>query len=276
MLADRMQEHASTKETCTMLERWEAIPTDSEVTYWNLTVPFICSSWIWWYFTSICLDFCRMTPKVINLMAPWLLHPIGAGPSEVFTAISPTTSFIMRLSQRLSQVACKQVMYSASSIESVRTFCDLTCQWIKPDMTSLLLALMFLSPNTHLLTDFWVLRFPAQSESVYLMMVIGFGSRRWWIRNLAVVFRYRSTVFAAVAYISRGWTLYRLRVVTLKAISGWLPSAVYMSDPTINRYSLWLASLSSQQVLARTVWGSSGDLAGFASNNLNRHMMVLM
>jgi len=62
----------------------------------------------------------------------------------------------------------------------------------------------------------------------------------------------------------------------LKAMSGRLPSAAYMSDPTIDRYSLRLASLSSQQVLATSVWGSSGDLAGFASNNPNRCMIVLM
>jgi len=39
----------------------------------------------------------------------------------------------------------------------------------------------------------------------------------------------------------------------LKAISGRLPSAAYMRDPTIDRYSLRLAGLSSQQMLARSV-----------------------
>jgi len=134
---------------------------DSEVTYWNLTVPFICSSWTWWYFMSRCFDFCRTTPKVINLMAPWLSHPIGAGPSTIFTAIPPPTSFIIHLSQRLSRVACEKAIYLSSSIESATTLWDLACQYIKPDMTRSLLKLTFPSPNTYPPTDYRVVRFSA-------------------------------------------------------------------------------------------------------------------
>jgi len=62
-----------------------------------------------------------MTSEVINLMAPFFSHPIGTGPSEIFTAIPPAASFIIRLSQRLSWVAGEQAIYSASSVESAMT-----------------------------------------------------------------------------------------------------------------------------------------------------------
>ena len=109
----------------------------------------------------------------INLIAPWLSHPIGTGPSETLTAIPSADSLSMRLNQRLFQVACEQVIYSASSVESATTLWDLACQWISPDMINSSLTLMYPRPNTHPPTDFRVVRFPAQSESAYPMIFIG-------------------------------------------------------------------------------------------------------
>jgi len=97
--------------------------------------------------------------------------------------------------------------------------------------------------------------------------------RRLWVGSEPSVMNSKFGSSLQVSYYSlccrymhsRGWTLYWLRAVTLKAISGQLPSAAYMSDPTMERYNLRFACLSSQWVLARSVGGSSGDLAGFAN-----------
>src|SRR5258705_13229568 len=115
----------------------------------------------------MCFNFCFTILEVISLMAPWLSHLIGTGPSEIVIDIIVATSCKMRLIQRLFRVTCKHGMYSASSVERATTLWDLACQWISPDMSgSGRLESRYPRLKTQPPTDLRVLVLPAQSESV--------------------------------------------------------------------------------------------------------------
>lgn len=143
-------------------------------------------------------------------------------------------------------------MYSASRVDKATTIWDFDCQCTGPAVGLGRSGLRPKDPpkKMHPPTDLRSAICPTQSESVNPISFETGTAAIWPLEpacgkvslRLHVSFRYRRARLATVRCIVSGAELYRLSTVTQNAISGRVPNAAYMREPTIARYCLTSAT----------------------------------